>query len=267
MNVIRLPSWLRLVFASALAFLTGCSTLQFREVQHRFELAVQADNQRFADPFIDVTHPYQAVAGELTPDFIASLDPRLQPNAWTLRAVSQWRAGELTNALASASLGQAAIAELGAGEERWKHSRDAVILAMIPGLVEDSRVKQRLEAGGREDVRSSYPQYETRFKTALRAMAEARDLINPMTPSEVSQYWSYQAWRILNNWRIVLSELPVLEASTARSSADADQIVKTTVGTSSRLNAAGLEAAITQARKSLPEASPLVQLMALESQR
>ncbi|MBN8247490.1 MAG: hypothetical protein J0L84_08610 [Verrucomicrobia bacterium] len=267
MNTIRLPALLHLAFATALAVLTGCSTLQYREVQNRFEQAVQSDNQRFADPFVEVTHQYQAVAGELSPDFIAALDPRLQPNAWTLRAVSQWRAGEFTNALASATLGQAVLAQLGAGEERWKHSRDAVILTMVPGLVEDSRVRLRLESGGRDDVRASYRWYESRFQTALRAMAEARDLANPMTPPEVSQYWSYQAWRILNNWQIVLSNLSLAEASTSSSASEADQIVKNTVGSTSRLNAAGLEPAIANARKSVPEASPLAQLMALESQR
>jgi len=267
MKSCRFPTVVRLALAAAMTLLAGCSTLQYRDVQSRFEQAVQADNRRFADPFIEVSTQYQSVAGELTPDFIASLDPRLQPNAWTLRAVSQWRSGEFTNALESVSQGQAAIAQLAAGDERWRHSRDAVILTMVPGLVEDSRVRQRLESGGRDDVRASYPQYESRFRTALRALAEARDLFGPATPQEVTQYWSYQTWRILNNWQIVLGELPVLAESTADAVAAADQAVKNTVGGSGQLDTARLGDAIRKARDSVPEASPLFQLMALESQR
>ena len=267
MNSIRFPAFLKLAFVAGMAVLTGCSTLQYRDVQNRFEKAVQADNQRFADPFIEPAHQYREVAGELTPDFIATLDPRLQPNAWTLRAVSQWRGGEFTHALESVSRGQTALERLDANDGRWTHSRDAVILTMVPGLVEDSRVKQRLEAGGREDVRANYPQYESRFRTALAAMADAKDLVSPVTQPEVRQYWSYQAWRILNNWQIVLGELPLLAPSTDDATSAADQIVKDTVGGAGQLEAAKLSDAITKARESLPEASPLFQLMTLESQR
>src|SRR5258705_766055 len=121
----------------ALAAAAGCSTLRYRNVQSQFEDTVRADNQRFTMPFTDVASGYQAVANELTPDYIARLDPKLRPNAWTLRAVSQWRAGESSQAVASSVEGLAGIDRLRPQSPQLEHNRDSIILTMVTALVEE----------------------------------------------------------------------------------------------------------------------------------
>ena len=102
----------RLILTVALVATAGCSTLQYRAVQSRFQDAVRADNERFNMPFTDVAGVYHAVADDLTADYITRLDAKFRPNAWTLRAVSQWRAGELAQAVESAFGGLAEITRL-----------------------------------------------------------------------------------------------------------------------------------------------------------
>jgi hypothetical protein len=143
MNTSRL-SFNRCVWlALALAAAAGSSTLQYRTVQSRFENAVRADNERFTLPFTDVAGRYRAVAGELTPEYLARLDEKLRPNAWTLRAVAQWRAGEFTPSVASALESLAEITRQRPQSPQLENGRDSILLTRIPGLVEDSRLRQR----------------------------------------------------------------------------------------------------------------------------
>src|SRR5262245_12873231 len=111
MKTFRLISSRHLLLAVALA-IVGCKTLEYRSVQSNFEDAVRADNEHFAMPFTDAPSGYQGVAKKLTADYIAGLDPKLRPNAWTLRAVSQWRAGEFTQSVDSSLEGIAEINRL-----------------------------------------------------------------------------------------------------------------------------------------------------------
>src|SRR5262245_59235613 len=99
----------RLLLLLVLVAAAGCTTLGYRTVQTQFQDTVRADNERFTIPFTDVTSGYQSVATQLTPEYINGLDPKLRPNAWTLRAVSQWRAEESSNAVASSVEGLAEI--------------------------------------------------------------------------------------------------------------------------------------------------------------
>src|SRR5688572_11624075 len=163
-----------LLLVLALAAAAGCSTLQYRSVQSQFENTVRADNERFAMPFTDVASAYQAVADDLSPDYIARLDPKLRPNAWTLRSVSQWRAGESAQAVASSVEGLAEISRLKQQAPQLENGRDSIILTMVPGLVEDTRLRERFRERGAADVATHYDEYAAKFQTALRALAEAR---------------------------------------------------------------------------------------------
>jgi len=120
--------WLQL--AALPVLLAGCRTLDYRHVQSDFDHAVVEEMQRSASPFIDW---YRNVSDTLTPEYISKLDPKLRPNAWMLKSVSQWRSSDLTAARGSAKqgLGEANLIQ---------GSRDDVVLTMIPALVVDSEL-------------------------------------------------------------------------------------------------------------------------------
>ena len=83
-----------LVATIAFLALTSCSTLEYRSIQDEFNSAVRADNELSFDPLAmqDSSALYKYVATQLTEDFIAKLpEAKLMVNAYTLRAVSQWR--------------------------------------------------------------------------------------------------------------------------------------------------------------------------------
>jgi hypothetical protein len=255
----------RLFLAIALAATTGCSTLQYRTVQSHFEDTVRADNEQSTVPFIDVASRYQAVASELTPAYIARLDPRLRPNAWTLRAVSQWRGGESAQAVESSLEGLAEIIRLKQQTPQVENGRDSFILTMLPGLVEDSRLRQRFKEQGAPDVAAHYNEYAAKFRAALRALTEAREKAAPATPREVVYYWDYQCWRVLENWLYIISQLPL--DAIADATGQADSFVKTTLANTGLQDAATLKKAIEAAENALPGGHPYRQLIGLEEQR
>jgi hypothetical protein len=248
----------------ALATLTGCSTIKYREVQNRFEQAVRADNEAPAadQPFTEAANHYAAIAGELTPSYISKLDEKLQPNAWTLRAVSEWRAGQFTNSLQSANDGLNALEQLQKKEPKFEGSRDAILLTMIPGLVEDSRLRQRLKEVGPQDVAANYSVYAGKFHNALRALADAKGKMTAATPASVRYYWDYQCWRVLENWQFVLGKLP--PGDQAKANQEADKFINDNFGAMDSLNAATLPAAVAGAENALPANHVYRKLIALE---
>jgi hypothetical protein len=245
------------------AMAPGCSTLQYRAVQTRFEEAVRADNDQLSMPFMDSADRYRAIAGELSPEYIARLDARLRPNAWTLRGVSQWRAGEFAPAVASATEGLDEIARQQPTSPQLEHSRDRIILTMLPGLVEDGRLRQRFNENGAADVAAHYDEYAARFHTALRALAEARENVGPATPPEVIAYWDYQCWRVLQNWLFIISQLPLDDQAVANQAAD--EFVQTTLANAGLPAATTLPKAIEALEQSIQP--PYRQLIELERQR
>lgn len=262
MPILRRSIFARFLLAFALAALAGCTTIQYRDVQSQFEQAVRADNEQSSQPFTDTTKRYEGVAAELTPAYIAKLDDKLQPNAWTLRAVSEWRAGQFSNALQSADEGLNAIARVAQKDPKFDASRDSVILTMIPGLVEDARLRQRLQALGPQDVAAHYNDYKEKFRNALRALAAANGKMTEATPPAARYYWYYQSWRILKNWQIVLGKLPFDRQKQAN--LQADEIVAATLGDTSLRGAATLPAAADKAEKAIPDGHAYRQLIELE---
>lgn len=253
------------LIASLLSVLTGCTTLQHRSVQSRFQEAVRVDNERFTVPFTDVVKEYRSVADEISDAYIAGLDPKLRPNAWTLRAVSQWRSEQYAAAVSSAHQGLAELSKLHAQSPELEGGRDGILLTMLPGLVEDSRLRQRWSSRGADDLAAHYDEYASKFRVALRALSEAQEKMSAATPVEVVHYWRYQSWRVLQNWFYTIGQLPFdVQAEASRT---ADAFVKTTLSTAKLANVATLKDAIQSVSAALPMSHPFRQLIDLESAR
>ncbi len=234
---------LLLLVALSLGSLTACHTLDYREVQSQFQEAVQADNS--GTPF---TRQHADIVDHLTPDYIAKLDPRLRPNAWTLRAISAWRAG-LTNDVAEQSAAHGLKEPtLVAG------SRDQVVLMMIPALVVDSDLLRRWLAANRNVTNNYGAVFEKGFQAALRELQKVPPVMNERTPVDARAYFHYQRWRILQNWTSVIGNLKPVEAA-----AEANQRAKDFIG-----NPAGLVAAANDDRDQIPNDHPLRALIRAE---
>src|SRR5262245_27096100 len=220
----NMPFMRRAIALCTLALCVSCcTTLEYRSIDQQFEDVVQADNVRSVSPFTDPDAPdasYQQVATRLTPQYIAGLEEALRPNAWMLRSIATWRAGELNNALSSSAAGLAAPA-------LKPHSRDHIILLMIPTLVIDSDLKQKWDPAGQSIAPTNYGAYEKDFQTALAKLKEAEAAIGESTPTSAVYYLHYQRWRILQNWRKVIRSI---QADTPQPRIDAGMKAKAFLG-------------------------------------
>ena len=234
---------------------TGCApvaqvrqTLDLRDTQQRFAQAVIVDNGASVDPFVAGQSEalFAAVIDDLDDQRIAGLEPRLQANAWMMRSVAAWRSGRAAEALASAERGLAASA-------LQAQSRDQVLLTLIPALVIDSDLRQRLSRDDKRVSADSYAGpdgYRANFETAVGAVDRARALVGPATPESTVHYVSYHAWRVLTNWRYVISRIEAADARQAARQAAADF-----------LDGAGLEASATAAATAIPSDAALRRLI------
>lgn len=233
MNRSRLLARSVLVALLALAA-PACTTFEYRQVQGDFEEAVLADNAQI-NPIIDRSQElYEEVAAELTDERIAKLDPRLRANAWLLRSFSEWRSGQLAEARKSA--------EQGLEADPVEHSRDDILLHLIPALVIDSEVMTAWGASGRQTDPAEYAaSWEKDFGTALAKVAEAKARIGPATPSSTTYYVEYQRWRILQNWREVINSIP-----------DAQRAQRTVARDRAKVDGKALQDAAQESRDAIP---------------
>lgn len=242
-----------LALGMGMAALTGCAavnevqqTFELRDVQQQFSQAVIADNNAVIDPFIAGTSEalFGRVIDALDDQRIDDLDPRLQANAWMMRAVSAWRTGRAAEALAWAERGLASPGLVA-------QSRDHILLVLIPALVIDTDLRQRLTSDGRRVRAESYDApdgYRANFETAMRTVESARSLVGVATPATTVDYLNYQAWRVLTNWRYVVSTLDTREARAA--AGEAAKLF---------LRSDGLDASASAAAAAIPDDSPLRQ--------
>ncbi len=190
--------------------LLGCpATLQvldYRTIQSDFEQAVTADNAAGLSALTGETR-YEQVIKELTGEYIGKLDPELQANAWMLRAVSEWRAGKLGAARASAEKGLGVLEVLGNPSSL---KRDQLILTMIPAQVVDSEAMAKWQAAGRKSSVVLSDELATSFDTALVKLGEAAGLLDEVSES-AANYYHYQRWRMLRNWAQVITSIQVLK--------------------------------------------------------
>lgn len=229
--------------------LASCSTIQYRAVQSDFNLAVEADNARAASPFIDW---YQGVSTTLTDNYIAKLDERLRPNAWMLRGYSEWRSGSYSNANVSADNGLREIERQKSTVPTLTSSRDAILLTMLPGIVQDSRLRDRLVIIGTNELSAAdyIANYRPQFTAVLNQFREAHQRFAAPTPSAVKLYWNFQIWRVLQNWNFTLGKLAIGEPHTIQAYTEADAVVTTQLSTLT--SGTNLVTSIKAAKLSLP---------------
>lgn len=199
--LLRARGWSTLVAALTLAsLLTACRVLDFRQVQRDFQAAVLADNQQNA---LAVGH--DLVVASLPAERIVGLNPKLQPNAWMIRAVSSWRTGDYTNATTSAERGLASLKPL-TNSPSYRGSRDELVLRMIPALVIDS--VNSLPANTR-DPQLSDTQYHAvgqQYLTAIQRLDQAALSVNANTSEDAIAFLYFHRWRVLHNWRNVINQ-------------------------------------------------------------
>jgi len=184
--------------------LCGCSTFEYRSIQSEFEVAAQGDNYTSATTFTEssvFTDPgYEAVLEKLDADYIEQLDEKLRPNACMLKAVSEWRVGKLKEAHVSAIQGLAA--------NPIEHSRDKVVLTLIPALIIDSEIHKNWLNSGKSFSSEEYATAKRDFVTALNFVAVAESEFGPATPESAKYYCYYQKWRLIQNWWQVIIKQP-----------------------------------------------------------
>ena len=192
-----------------IAFLCSCGTIAYRQVQGVFAEAVAADNSWSVSPFgINAAAGlYDSVRAELTDDYIAGLDARLQANAWLLRAVSEWRASAYLLARKSAAKGlKLSTAQQG--------SRDQVMLKMIDGLVIDSDLRDRYLAlpsnapmDQKVDLATFRSPFRDEFEIAIEALDKGFAQKSPGVAPDLKWYYLYQRWRLMQNLRTVANNV------------------------------------------------------------
>lgn len=121
------------------------------------------------------------------------------PNAHALRAVAQWRSGKLRAARETALAGLQ-LPNLA------NSPRDRLALAMIPAVIIDEELVSQFKAAGRSVSAADYQTtYAKDFATAAAMLKEATATVEPATPETVIFYVHLQRWRVLQNWRVVIS--------------------------------------------------------------
>ena len=212
-------AFFRAALVAALTFASACTTLDYRSVQGQFVDAVAADNAWSVSPLGGNAAQglYRGIHAELTDEYIAGLDARLQPNAWLLRAVSAWRLGDFSDARTSAAKG------LGKLSDAQKGSRDHVMLAMLDGLVIDSDLLVKYRSlSGKVTLDVYQSSFSPDFETGLKALDDGFKQTGPATPPEIGWYYHYHRWRLIQNWRTVVNSIEIdQDRATAKADAEA----------------------------------------------
>lgn len=235
-------------FISITVLITGgCTIFQYRDIQSNFERAVRIDNGESVSPFTEdnSSEAYQSIIDGLSEDRIADLDDRLKANAWLLRSYSAWRIGDLNDARQSASKG------LNQGSP-GAHSRDKVLLVLIPALLAESETMSYWAAANQKTSPQDYKEtHEKSFELVWDKILAAQLEIGDPTPESVGYYVKYQKWRILQNWRQVIDSFPSGRDDDRRAAKDR---ARNKVG-------ADLNVAAKQARDKIPENHTLRKLI------
>lgn len=197
-----------LVILFAGVFLAGCQTVRrtfdYREVHNEWNQAVAADNMESlktpgSSTSGDAARGYENVAAKLDDQHISQLDDRLKPNAYALRAMAQWRLGRLHEARETAlkGLNLPNVAD---------SPRDRLVLKIVPALVIDAELVAKFQAAGGNVTEAEYNAvYSRDFGTAARMLKEAVANVDPATPDSIIAFVHAQRWRVLQNWKIVIS--------------------------------------------------------------
>lgn len=194
---------LRPLLCSTGLLLAACSdiapTTSLPRVQTEFEQAFHTD-RLYSGRISAAPSGYQAVMSFLSKEGIAKLEPGQRPNAWMMRAISEWRNGQHAEAKASASSGLAS--------KPAAHSREQVLMTMLPALITDSEVISAWRASGMRYSAQQYATVESSYLQAMQTLDAAEAAIDKTsTPEPTRSYFAYQKWRLLFNWETIISTL------------------------------------------------------------
>jgi hypothetical protein len=229
----------RALFLTCLLILSSClATFDLIDVQKRFNAAFHSDVPAAGSNSTAHTG-YQDVADSLTVENIHKLDAKLQANAWMMRGISQWRIGNLIAASESA--------EQGLNANPVRHSRDQILLTMLPGLVIDAEVVGKWRAANKAYTATDYPKVDAPYVRALAALKNAENEFGAGTEQDVKSYVAYQKWRMLFNWQTIINNLVGGDAAV-------DEAIKTAT---SHYNGRDLLDIADDARNSMPQGDRL----------
>jgi hypothetical protein len=268
------------VLAVIILLIGGCaSTINYKDIQKDFTKAVESDNTQSYDPqmlgTLTTTYQqnYEDVIKRLNEPYIQAIDPRLKMNAYTMKAISQWRTGKVDEARQTVALALSQ-SNLTVG------ARDKTVLMILPALIDDKELTQKYillptsrQVSGTAEKDSlprerqvSVDDYEKYYKKgyfkAVSSLKEAIKQLPPELPEEMIYYVHYQRWRILNNWNIVSTSL----VASKQKDPDTQEVLDRKI----RLNAykdiknllgSSLEEEIQKEMDSVPKTSPLWNLM------
>ena len=238
-------------------FLSGCQTVtrtfDYRNVHDEWNRAVATDNVEAlktpgASTSSDAARGYELVVAKLGDELISSLDDRLKPNAYALRAMAQWRLGRLREARDTALRGLSLpkVAEA---------PRDRMVLKIVPALVIDAELVARLNAGDAIVTEADYnATYAKDFGTAARLLKEAVATTDPATPESIVRFVHTQRWRVLRNWKTAIARTGDLPPKGADVRARAQAAAKSQLGQD-------LNAEISAEERFVPAADNLRQAM------
>jgi hypothetical protein len=236
MNITSLFPRRGLLALLAVLTLSGCRVLEHRHVQRDFEDAVRAETAQ--DPF---NTGYEYVLETVTLEYIAKLDARLRPNAWMMRGMAAWRLKEYTSALECYTKGEQEPALV-------RGSRDDIVLNLLPALVIDSEQMDQPTARTNSPLSATeYEPFQAAYKLAIERLKSVHGRLGPNTPEDVTAYYFYQRWRILQHWASLITRIDSRDPNAQKAALDkADQAL-----------GMSLEQAVQQARDKVPASHPL----------
>ncbi|MHB1082769.1 MAG: hypothetical protein ACYC67_25470 [Prosthecobacter sp.] len=236
-------------FVLACLVLAACSgispSLDFSGVQTEFEQVFRSDHL-YTGRISPAPAGYQRVIRSLSTADINRLDETQRPVAWMMRAVAEWRTGSLVKATASSASGLSASPR--------PHSREQVLLTMIPALVTDSHIVSAWKTAGMAYTPEQYAPVESAYLGAMKSLDAAQAVTDSTTPSDARNLLAYHQWRILFNWETIIDTL-------SGGSTVADQVIRKL---RPRFDGHDLLDMADAARQSVPAGDPLRVIMDAE---
>ncbi len=209
MQRLRIQRFFQIFVLILIATLVGscASTFTYRDIQKDFNNAVQAENIPDPSAIGSITSTplagYEDVLKRLDDKYIQSLDPRLKMNAYTMKAVAQWRTGKLSEAKQTADTGLALT-------NVPTSPRDRMVLLIIRPLVNEQDLRTRygqLPQPKRISQTEYQKIYAKDFPDIAAALKNAAAQATPDTPESILYYVYFQRWRVLQDWNTVINHL------------------------------------------------------------
>jgi hypothetical protein len=184
-RTISLPKQI-LFYGVIVCILSGCPTIGHHRTQDEFNRG-----------------EYHQVTGELTDANIQKLDPKLQFNAYTLKAYSEWQTGKLAEAkqTAATAMNQPGL-EAG--------PRDKFFLSILPALVDLQELINKykeLPKPKNISVQSYKNDYENRYLRIVASLKDAYTQAPAEVPPSSLDYAHCKRGDALMAWRAVIENI------------------------------------------------------------